>query len=62
MNLRRVATVALSAFTAVAAHAEERLPTIPPAQYTQEQRQDAAEFEVRWIPVFGPFEPVMHSP
>jgi 4-carboxymuconolactone decarboxylase len=63
MNLRRVAILALSAVTAVAAHAAERLPTISPAQYTEEQRQAAAEFEAdRRVPVFGPFEPLMHSP
>ena len=45
------------------AQAEERLPTIPSAQYTPEQAQAAVEFEtVRKGPVFGPFEPLMHSP
>jgi 4-carboxymuconolactone decarboxylase len=44
-------------------HAEERLPTIPPAQYSPEQKQAAAEFEAaRKVPVFGPFEPLMYSP
>src|ERR1700683_441952 len=43
--------------------AEERLPTIPPAQYSAEQKQAAADFEAaRKIPVFGPFEPLMYSP
>jgi 4-carboxymuconolactone decarboxylase len=46
-----------------AAQAEERLPTIPPAQYTAEQKQAAADFEAaRKVPVFGPFEPLMYSP
>jgi 4-carboxymuconolactone decarboxylase len=46
-----------------AAFAQERLPTIPPAQYTAEQKQAAADFETaRKVPVFGPFEPLMHSP
>lgn len=46
-----------------AAFAQERLPTIPPAQYTAEQKQAAADFEAaRKVPVFGPFEPLMHSP
>jgi 4-carboxymuconolactone decarboxylase len=46
-----------------AASAEERLPTIPPAQYTEEQRQAGADFEgARKVPVFGPFEPLMYSP
>ncbi len=43
--------------------AQERLPTIPPASYSAEQRQAAAEFEAaRKTPVFGPFEPLMYSP
>jgi 4-carboxymuconolactone decarboxylase len=46
-----------------AARAEERLPTIPPAQYSEEQKQAAADFEAaRKVPVFGPFEPMMYSP
>ncbi len=45
------------------AQAEERLPTIPSAQYTPEQAQAAVEFETaRKGPVFGPFEPLMHNP
>lgn len=44
-------------------HAEDRLPTIPPAAYTPEQSQASADFETaRKGPVFGPFEPLMHSP
>jgi 4-carboxymuconolactone decarboxylase len=63
MDLRRMTIAGLSALTALAAQAEERLPTIPPAQYTAEQRQAAADFEAeRKVPVFGPFEPLMHSP
>ena len=43
--------------------AQERLPTIPPANYSAEQRQAAAEFEAaRKVPVFGPFEPMLYSP
>ena len=39
------------------------MPTIPPAQYTEEQKQAAADFEsARKVPVFGPFEPLMYSP
>ena len=45
------------------ARAEDRLPTIAPAQYNDEQKQAAAEFlTARKVPVFGPFEPLMHSP
>jgi 4-carboxymuconolactone decarboxylase len=63
MHLRRITIAGLSAITALAAQAEERLPTIPPAQYTTEQKLAAADFEAaRKVPVFGPFEPLMHSP
>ena len=45
------------------ARAQDRLPTIPPAGYTDVQRQAAADFlKARKTPVFGPFEPLMHSP
>lgn len=45
------------------AQAAERLPTIPPSQYTDEQKKAAEEFlATRKVPVFGPFEPLMHSP
>jgi 4-carboxymuconolactone decarboxylase len=37
--------------------AQQRLPTIPPDQYTAEQKKAADEFLVaRKVPVFGPFE------
>src|ERR1700735_4774293 len=63
MKCCRIAIAVLSTVAAVAARAEERLPTIPPAQYTQEQKQAAADFEpARKVPVFGPFEPLMYSP
>lgn len=43
--------------------AQERLPIIPPQQYNEEQKVAAEEFlEARNVPVFGPFEPLMHSP
>lgn len=45
------------------AQAHERLPTIPPAQYTDAQRQAAADYQAaRQAPVSGPFEVMMHSP
>lgn len=45
------------------ASAQVRLPTIPPDQYTPEQRKAAEEFQAaRKVPVFGPFEPLMQSP
>lgn len=62
-----IATMASSFAAALivvaSAHAADRLPTIPPAQYTPDQKQAAADFEAaRKQPVFGPFEPLMHSP
>jgi 4-carboxymuconolactone decarboxylase len=42
---------------------QQRLPTIPPDQYTAEQKKAAEDFlAARKVPVFGPFEPMMHSP
>ena len=43
--------------------AQQRLPTIPLDQYTVDQKKAADEFlAARKVPVFGPFEPMMHSP
>src|SRR5262245_61923953 len=48
---------------ATPALAEQRLPTIPPDRYTADQKKAAEEFlTARKVPVFGPFEPMMHSP
>ena len=45
------------------ASAQQRLPTIAPEQYSAEQKKAAEEFlAARKVPVFGPFEPMMHSP
>lgn len=45
------------------AAAQVRLPTIQPEQYTAEQKRAATDFlQARKAPVFGPFEPLMHSP
>lgn len=42
---------------------QKRLPTIPPANYDAEQKAAAESFlAARKEPVFGPFEPLMHSP
>ena len=58
-----IAGLALASAIATSAHAANRLPTIPPARYTDEQRRAAEEFvAARKVPVFGPFEPLMHSP
>jgi 4-carboxymuconolactone decarboxylase len=63
MKSWRIAIAIVSTIATIAARAEERLPTIPPAQYTEEQKQAAADFEsARKVPVFGPFEPLMYSP
>lgn len=43
--------------------ADERLPVISPDNYSEEQKAAAEEFlEARNVPVFGPFQPLMHSP
>ncbi len=63
MKKSDIAGLVLVAALMPASHAAERLPTIPSAQYTDEQKQAAEEFvAARKVPVFGPFEPLMHSP
>jgi 4-carboxymuconolactone decarboxylase len=43
--------------------AQQRLPAIAPEQYSAEQKKAAEDFlAARKVPVFGPFEPMMHSP
>ena len=43
--------------------AQDRFAAIPPAQYTSEQRQAAADFlAARKTPLTGPFESMMYSP
>jgi 4-carboxymuconolactone decarboxylase len=55
--------VLVAAMVGTSASAQERLPTIPPAQYDQAQKQAAAEFlAARKYAVQGPFEPMMYSP
>lgn len=49
--------------TTGSAKAQERLPAIPPDQYNAAQKKAAADFlAARKVPVFGPFEALMHSP
>jgi len=63
MRHLKVVSTALLLAAGSLAHAGDRLPTIPPAQYTDEQKKAATDFEAaRKVPVFGPFEPLMHSP
>jgi len=58
-----LAGLAFATMLAASATAQERLPTIPPAQYNDAQKQAAAEFlTARKYPVQGPFEPMMYSP
>jgi 4-carboxymuconolactone decarboxylase len=64
--MRLIAACMLVAGSVLLGHpalAQQRLPTIPPDQYTDEQKKVAEEFlAARKVPVFGPFEPMMHSP
>lgn len=63
MNLPVKTIAAFSMLIAIGAHSEDRLPTIAPAEYSSEQTQASIDFETaRKGPVFGPFEPLMHSP
>ncbi len=49
--------------TGLSAQAQQRLPTIAPADYTAEQKQAVADFEAaRKAPLSGPFQPLLHSP
>jgi 4-carboxymuconolactone decarboxylase len=63
-NLALISNVAFSTVAlGSSAMAETRLPTIPPDQYTDEQKKAAEEFlAARKTPVFGPFQPMMYSP
>jgi 4-carboxymuconolactone decarboxylase len=63
MNKLHILAAALAVLGTTALQAQNRLPTVPPSQYTAEQKQAATEFEAaRKVPVFGPFEPLMYSP
>ena len=58
-----LALAILAPALSAAARAQDRLPTIPPQDYTAEQKQAAEAFEqARGKPPFGPFQPLMHSP
>ena len=61
--MRLISFAALACLSYSAALAQSRLPTIPPEQYSAEQKKAAEEFlAARKVPVFGPFEPLMYSP
>lgn len=63
MITRLTCYAALASVLSVPVLADERLPTIPPAQYDAAQQQAAADFlAARKYPVQGPFEPMMYSP
>jgi 4-carboxymuconolactone decarboxylase len=63
MHRIRCPAGAAGALVATLACAQERLPTVPPSNYSVEQKQAADEFAAaRKLPVFGPFEPLMYSP
>lgn len=63
MNLRKTLLAGCIALLSFGAEAQNRLPTIPPADYNAEQARAAEEFlAARKTPVFGPFEPLMYSP
>jgi len=64
MKPQKLFALALTALLIGAhAHAADRLPAIPPAAYTDEQKKAAEEFQAaRKRAVFGPFEPLMYSP
>lgn len=64
MRFRRtILALAALPYALAAAHAQDRLPTIPPQDYTPEQKQAAESFaQARGKPPFGPFEPLMYSP
>jgi 4-carboxymuconolactone decarboxylase len=63
MHRIRCPAGAAGALVATLACAQERLPSVPPSNYSVEQKQAADEFAAaRKVPVFGPFEPLMYSP
>jgi 4-carboxymuconolactone decarboxylase len=60
---RLLLALALSACVSPSVMAQTRLPTIPPADYSDVQKKAAEDFvAARKVPVFGPFEPLMYSP
>jgi 4-carboxymuconolactone decarboxylase len=58
-----VAAFLFVSFVSGLALAQDRMPPIPPDQYSEEQKTAAADFlAARKVPVFGPFEVLMRSP
>ncbi|TDG10358.1 carboxymuconolactone decarboxylase family protein [Paraburkholderia guartelaensis] len=61
--ISRLTVMTLAMLLTTQTFAQQRLPTIPPDQYTAEQKKASDEFmKARKVPVFGPFEPMMYSP
>jgi 4-carboxymuconolactone decarboxylase len=60
---RSLPTALAALLLALPALGQDRLPTIAPEKYSQEQKRAAEEFRAaRNVAVFGPFEPMMYSP
>ncbi|HEX4585424.1 MAG TPA: carboxymuconolactone decarboxylase family protein [Burkholderiaceae bacterium] len=63
MKPSSIAVLLTTLACAACALAQDRLPTIAAEKYTDEQKKAAEDFKAaRGVPVFGPFEPMMHSP
>ncbi len=63
MHAIRLLAVLVTLTLSSQAFAQGRLPTIPPEQYTPEQKQAVQDFEtVRKAALRGPFQPLLHSP
>jgi 4-carboxymuconolactone decarboxylase len=61
--MRKILSTLSLLLLSIPAIAEERLPTIDPNQYNDDQKKAAEAFmAARHVPVFGPFEPLMYSP
>lgn len=62
--IRRTALLLASAFLfGGPAAAQQRLPSIPPAEYDADQKKAAEEFQAaRKVPLSGPFQVMMYSP
>jgi len=63
MFLSRLATAVTLCCLGAPAIAQDRMPPIPPENYTEAQKKAADQFlETRKTPVFGPFIPLIRSP
>jgi len=58
-----LATLAIACALSPGAMAQSRLPAIPPADYTDAQKQSVEDFLAhRHVPISGPFEVMLYSP